>query len=211
MRRLIVEPPLPFDAAAAWATEEELATVRAFAPARAREYLAWRAIVRRATVRDAAIAYDAAGAPVLTNLPLQITVSHCTGRVAVGISDRRCAVDIERIDRNFGRILGRYLTDEEMQLSDDPLFPALGWCAKETLYKYAGVPGCDLRSDLRIDAIDFAPFPDPTALPEGVPAGAAVGTMWAHCEGRAHRAATEGALTLHFYLEDDYAVVFCFG
>ena len=211
MRRLIVEPPLPFDAAAVWATEEELATVRAFAPARAREYLAWRAIVRREIGRDAAIAYNAAGAPLVTNYPYHIAVSHAPGRVAVAIAEAPCALDIERIDRNFGRILPRYLAPDEQALCNDPLFPAIAWCAKETLYKYAGVPGCDLRHDLRIDGIRFpAAEPAAGAWPDGLPPTARCGTLFAHLTGRAARNAAE-ELQLHFYREGEWMVVFLFG
>lgn len=155
MRRLVIEAPLPVGEAARWATPDELAAARTFAPARAQEYLAWRAIVRREVGRDARIGYNAVGAPVLENYPLHLAVSHCRGRVAVGISEARCAVDIERTDRRFGRLLARYLTAEERQLSDHPLFAAIGWCAKETLYKYAGRRGCDLLHDLCIEAVRF--------------------------------------------------------
>lgn len=167
MKRLIVEPPLAFEEAAEWATDDELAAARGFAPARGREYLAWRAIVRREIGRDAAIAYNSAGAPVLANYPLHISVSHCRGRVAdcreqadgaernsghvdeagqigeqvrvaVAISDAPCAVDIESVARDFQRAMPRYLSFSEQQLSAHPLFPAIAWCAKETLFKYAG-------------------------------------------------------------------------
>ena len=153
MRRLFVEEPLPFGEATSWATPEECAAAARFAPARAREYLAWRAIVRREVGRDARIGYNAVGAPVLENYPYLLTVSHGAGRVAVGISERRCAVDIERLDRNFLRILSRYLTPDEQRLSAHPHFPAVAWCAKEVLYKYAGRREADLLRDLRIEEI----------------------------------------------------------
>lgn len=209
MRRLCLEAPMPFDEAAAWATDAELTAARSFAPARAQEFLAWRAIVRRETGRDTAIAYNAAGAPILPHLPLHIAVSHCPGRVAVAISDRPCALDIERVDRNFRRILPRYLSPTEQAISDDPHFPAIAWCAKETLYKYAGVPGCDLLHDLRIDGLRGRQLP-PCDRPEGLPAGIASGTLSAHLAGKAARNATETHLTLHFCRDDAFVTVFLF-
>ena len=136
---LIIEAPWPEGEAAAWATAEERAAAAAFgSERRRREYLTWRALVRRELGRDVHIAYDAVGAPVLENRPEHLSVSHCDGRVAVCLSLRRCAVDIEPVTRNFGRVLSRYMTPEEQALADDPLLPAAVWCAKETLYKYAG-------------------------------------------------------------------------
>ena len=155
---LIIEAPWPEGEAAAWATAEERAAAAAFgSERRRREYLTWRALVRRELGRDVRIAYDAVGAPVLENRPEYLSVSHCDGRVAVCLSLRRCAVDIEPVTRNFGRVLSRYMTPEEQALADDPLLPAAVWCAKETLYKYAGRRELDLLRDLRIAEADLAP------------------------------------------------------
>lgn len=154
---LIIEAPWPEGEAAAWATAEERAAATAFgSERRRREYLTWRALVRRELGRDVRIAYDAVGAPVLENRPEYLSVSHCDGRVAVCLSLRRCAVDIEPVTRNFGRVLSRYMTPEEQALADDPLLPAAVWCAKETLYKYAGRRELDLLRDLRITEADLA-------------------------------------------------------
>ena len=154
---LIIEAPWPEGEAAAWATAEERAAAAAFgSERRRREYLTWRALVRRELGRDVRIAYDAVGAPVLENRPEYLSVSHCDGRVAVCLSLRRCAVDIEPVTRNFGRVLSRYMTPEEQALADDPLLPAAVWCAKGALYTYAGRRELDLLRDLRITEADLA-------------------------------------------------------
>lgn len=217
MKRLFVEPPLPPEEAARWATDDERATARSFGDARKREYLAWRAIVRRTIGRDAIIAYNAVGAPILTNYPFRITVSHCQGRIAVGISDRPCAVDVERVDRNFRHILSRYLTPEEQRLSAHPLFPAIAWCAKETLYKYAGEQKFGLLDDLHIDGISFSdgearpmlhevlscPVDGEPALYQDVASDRCCGTLLAHCTDTAPK-------TLYFYRTEEFMVVFLF-
>ena len=218
MKRLIVEPPLAFDEAAEWATDDERAIAGGFAPARAREYLAWRAVVRREIGRNAAIAYNAAGAPMLTNYPLHLSVSHCrggaadcrkpsdgSGRVAVTISDAPCAVDIEPITRNFRRAMPRYLSPAEQQLSDNPLFPAVAWCAKETLFKYAASTtgrSLDLLRDLHIDRVQFSestPHDTPCGIPENIPCG----TLFAHI-------LNEKPIALRFYEYESFAVVCLF-
>ncbi len=220
MKRLIVEPPLAFEEAAEWATDDELTTARGFAPARGREYLAWRAIVRREIGRDAAIAYNSAGAPILTNYPLHLSVSHCrarvadcgepagdsgridgsgqvdgSGRVAVVLSDAPCAVDIECVARDFQRAMPRYLSTSEQQLSAHPHFPAIAWCAKETLFKYAANTtgrSLDLLRDLHIDRVQF---PDSNST--------SCGTLIA-------RILNEEPVVLHFYEDKGFAVVFLF-
>ncbi len=217
MKRLFVEAPLPIEEAARWATDDERAAAREFGDARKREYLAWRAIVRRTIGRDAIIAYNSVGAPILTNYPFHITVSHCQGRIAVGISDRPCAVDIERIDRNFRRVLSRYLSPKEQRLSAHPLFPAIAWCAKETLYKYTGRQGLDLLNDLHIDRISFSEADARPMLHEMLPCTAdgeptlyrdvasdrCCGTLLAHCTDTAPK-------TLYFYRTEGFIVALLF-
>ncbi|HBV50307.1 MAG TPA: siderophore synthetase phosphopantetheinyl transferase subunit [Alistipes sp.] len=163
MFRLFVERPMSASDAAPWATPDELASAAAFPPARQAEWLSWRAIVRREVCREfgcrpaeIAIAYNETGAPVVEGAAVHAAVSHCRGSVAVGLSDAPCAVDIESLDRNFGRIASRYMTSTEQALSDDPRWPAVVWSAKETLYKYAGRKELDLLCDLRVEQADFS-------------------------------------------------------
>lgn len=157
LRKLIIEPPMSETQARALTTEAEQAEAASFGSARRRrEYLGWRAVVRRELGEATTIGYDAAGAPVVDLPGIHISVAHCAERIAVCISDRRCCVDIEPQSRDFSRAAARYLNDAERTLSDDPLLPAAVWCAKEALYKFAGKPGTDFRRDIRIRHIDFA-------------------------------------------------------
>lgn len=156
IRRLIIEEPMCEQEAAAWATPEELASVEAFAPARRREYLAWRAVVRREMGRDIRIGYNEVGAPVIFDRMAYLSVAHCRERIAVCISDARCAVDIESESRDFSGVVARYMTAAEQRLAADPLLPAAVWCAKEALYKYAGKKKLDLLRDLHVVQADLA-------------------------------------------------------
>lgn len=166
MFRLFLSRPLSLSDAAPWVTPEELAAAAVFPPARQSEWLSWRAVVRRELCRELgcapaeiAIGYNVVGAPAV-EIPLDrrvhAAVSHCKGCVAVGLSDAPCAVDVESLDRRFGRIESRYMTAAERVLSDDPRWPAVVWCAKETLYKYAGRRELNLLSDLLVEPADFA-------------------------------------------------------
>lgn len=166
---LIVSRPLCEREIALWTSPEERAQACGFAPARRSEWLSWRALVRRQLCgttgcdpRRIAIGYDAVGAPRVeiqespTEKSFCVSVSHCGGSIAVALADAPCAVDIETLDRDFGRVAPRYMTCDERALSDDARWPAIVWCAKETLYKFAGRRELDLLHDLRIEAVDFA-------------------------------------------------------
>lgn len=138
-------------------TDDERAAAAAFGSERRRaEYLMWRHVVRREAGADLEIAYDDRGAPFLKNSNLHIGVSHSADFVAVIISPRRCAVDIERLARNFGSAARRYISPSEGQLSQDERLAAALWCSKECLYKYSGRTGLDFLEDIRVEAVDFA-------------------------------------------------------
>lgn len=159
--RLYIEPPQTEEETSAWTTADEASQAAAFRnERRRREFLTWRAIVRRELGRDTRIAYDELGAPSLPDGEAYVAVSHCSGRVAVCLSPNRCAVDIERADRDFSRAAERFLTPDEAALSSDPRWPGLVWCAKETLYKYARRRNLDLLRDLRI--VSVRPSSDPS-------------------------------------------------
>ncbi len=128
---------------------------------RYREGAAWRSFLRSELQKigldeDAkcTIEYDCVGAPRLIGSLLHFSVSHTSTHVAIVVSDRQCAVDIEALARNFARVKGRYISSDEAQLEsgDTPLLPLI-WSAKETLYKISGGEGLDLINDLKIKQI----------------------------------------------------------
>ncbi|MBQ1205070.1 MAG: 4-phosphopantetheinyl transferase family protein, partial [Alistipes sp.] len=83
----------------------------------------------------------------------QLSVSHTKDLLVVALSKDRVGVDIERLDRRYQRILAKYLTAEEQQLSADPHFPAAAWCAKEAIYKWAGIRGLSFE-EVQIQSFD---------------------------------------------------------
>ena len=153
--RCILAPLASPDTLRGQVTDADWAAAAAFPPCRRAEYLTWRAVVYR-ELGAVPIGYDAAGAPVLTGSDCCISVAHCADRIAVCISPKRCAVDIEPASRDFSRAESRYTTPSERALSDDPLWPGIVWCAKEALYKYSGRRELDFRKDLRIESADLA-------------------------------------------------------
>lgn len=154
--KLFVEHTLSEEELAGLVDENELRTAMSFGSARRRrEYLSWRGIVRRQLGADTIIEYAESGAPYAVNRKEHIGVSHSDDMVAVIISDRACAIDIEKTSRDFSRAASRFMTEQERTLNDDPRLPAAVWCAKETLYKYAGRKGLGLLDDIAVRSVDF--------------------------------------------------------
>lgn len=168
---LYIEPPMTPPESARWTTPEERVAAAAFSDRRRTEYLAWRAIVRREMGADVRIGYDATGAPAVDTPHMHIGVAHCPGRIAVCISDRPCAVDIEPENRDFSRVAPRFLTAHERALSPDSLLPGVVWCAKETLYKLSAREGLDLLRDIRITAVNIAAGSVTGRVLDGEPVG----------------------------------------
>lgn len=118
------------------------------------------AIVEAESAADRAMLFrnrrDAGGNIRAARPSFFLAVSHCEGSIAVALADAPCAVDVESLDRDFGRVAPRYMTCDERALSDDARWPAIVWCAKETLYKFAGRRELNLLRDLRIESVDSA-------------------------------------------------------
>ncbi len=133
------------------ATEEELCSVAdVVAPSRRRERLAWRALLRELSPA-AEVEYLPSGKPLLHDFQYKhLSVSHCRDYVAVALSLEPCGVDVERLDRNFGRVRSRYMSEWEALLSTHKDWAAVVWCAKEAMYKMAGREGVDFKRDMQI-------------------------------------------------------------
>lgn len=154
--KLYIEAILPFEQLRGLVSDEDLAAADQLRTLRRKEeFLMWRSLVYR-HLPGAEIRYNAVGAPVVANFPIHLGVSHCPGYVAVALSDRPCAVDIESLSRNFDRIVSRFASLRELSLDGgEYLLPAL-WCGKEALYKYSGRQGVDWIRDLRIESLDWS-------------------------------------------------------
>lgn len=138
------------------ATESDRIAIEGFtAPSRRAERLAWRIMVREELERDIRIDYTEHGIPRITDRQFtHISVSHCADMVMVALAQHPCAVDIERTDRNFAKIVSRYISADELSFAGSNEAMAAVWCAKECLYKLAEERGLDLLHDIRIVAID---------------------------------------------------------
>ena len=156
MVKLIVEavPPV-YLCCDALITAADVASASRFQnDCRRREHLAWRRVVRQELGRTVVIDYNEVGAPVVDTPDTYISISHGGGMVAVAIADEPVGVDIEALDRNFDRVVSRYMSAAEVALSSDKDWAARVWAAKEAIYKLYGKREVDLVEDMRITACD---------------------------------------------------------
>ena len=154
---LHIEPIAPESVLRESADKEDLSLVEGFASEhRRREVLAWRAIVKRELGRGVKISHDENGAPQVDTPETYISVSHSKELVAVMLSDRPCAVDIESTARDFRKVAKHYLTEEEMALAEQYDIFAEMWSAKESLYKYYRKGGLNYLCDVKITGYDGA-------------------------------------------------------
>lgn len=136
------------------AAEDVASAMRFQNEKRRREHLAWRRIVRRELGAKVHIDYNDVGAPVVDAEGRWISVAHGGEYVAVAVADEPVGVDIESLDRDFARVAPRYMTEEEMALSEDERWSCFVWCAKEAMYKLYGRRGVELRGQLRVESFD---------------------------------------------------------
>ena len=156
MVKLIIEPVPPvYLCCDALITASDVASASRFQnDSRRREHLAWRRIVRHELGRKVMIDYNKVGAPVVDVPNTYISVAHGGEMVAVAIANERVGVDIESLDRNFGRIQSRYMTAAEIALTASEDWAARVWAAKEAIYKLYGRREVDLTEDIRITGLD---------------------------------------------------------
>lgn len=83
--------------------------------------------------------YDKYGKPSVKNHGnINISLSHAGDYVACMVADAPCGIDIEKIDRNYKKILTRVFTQEELEAGDSDMFYATLWTLKEAVVKAMG-------------------------------------------------------------------------
>lgn len=117
------------------------------------EFLATRLLLRAVLGSAVEIAYHPTGRPYLSgNSELNVSVSHTDGFVAIALSAQRVGLDIEPMSSRQLRLRERFMAlaewEQAVQFASPEAVAAIGWSAKEALYKLIDVPGTDLLDGL---------------------------------------------------------------
>jgi len=98
------------------------------------------------------IMHDQDGAPFIDGGP-HISISHARHMVAVAVDPcHSIGIDVEQErTAQLRRVADRVLSPDELAIyGAEPHLLTLAWTLKEALYKAAGVPGADWRTDLQL-------------------------------------------------------------
>lgn len=144
--------------------KEEFATLYSFkSEKRKKQWMSYRALIRTIVQTDFIyrIYYDENNKPYLVNPTRAISVSHTDNYSAVLINENVNEIrglDVERLSEKAFRNKNKFLTDEEINLLPiDNLYfySTLFWSAKESVYKKSNIPNIFLKSNIKIENIDF--------------------------------------------------------
>ena len=103
-----------------------------------------------------AIALSPSQKPMLPDGSIQFSFSHSRDFAAVITSEVPVGIDVEAVDEKVCKVSSRFLDSRELEAVPSARrieYLTLCWCAKEAIYKWAGVPGLSFRED-----IDLNPF-----------------------------------------------------
>ena len=140
--------------------EDETKTLATFLHSkRKKEWLATRCLLQHLPVYiNETIRYNKDGKPFLSN-KANISISHSSGYVALIVHEKALVgIDIQTPKTNIKKGSQLFMSPaEQKELGELNSFDKLHiyWCAKEALYKYAGIKELNLYSDLTIDNFSF--------------------------------------------------------
>ena len=115
------------------------------------EYILTRLLLQQID-KKLIISYNQFGAPKL-NDGRKISISHSSDLIAVIISEKKAAVDIEKISNKPLKIIHKFISNNDSIL-DNKMEATLAWSAKEAIYKLHQRGEIDFKKDIIIQKID---------------------------------------------------------
>ena len=103
------------------------------------------------------------GSPFLEDIPLQISISHCSTHVAVAVGGKENSfgIDIENFRSQLCRVKDKFLSEEAQSVWDtDNIMLLHAWTIMEATYKTIRIKGLDIRNDI-------AMMPEGTVFEDG--------------------------------------------
>ncbi|MDQ3071978.1 MAG: 4'-phosphopantetheinyl transferase superfamily protein [Bacteroidota bacterium] len=120
---------------------------------RSMHWLGSRVLLRKMldTAKFIDLQVDEYGKPYITNMDINLSISHSGDRVAIMLSDRKCGIDLQHIEKRIIAISHKFISDHEREDLDEPHLIEkmyVFWCGKEALYKLHGKRKLDFRQNL---------------------------------------------------------------
>lgn len=122
---------------------------------RQQEWLTVKMMLKYIGCNDLKVYYNGNGQPQIKHAHYHhISISHSNQLAGIFLHPSKpVGLDIESLNRNFSGIEKKYLSPAEIELTrQNEKWHCLFWCAKEAVYKIAGIPGIHF-----IDQISVSP------------------------------------------------------
>ncbi|MGQ8337691.1 4'-phosphopantetheinyl transferase family protein [Sunxiuqinia sp. A32] len=121
---------------------------------RKKEWLAVRMLLKHIDCSIIGIAYNEKRQPTITHPDYNyISISH-SGEIAGILVHKsfKVGLDIENLNRDFIRVENKYLSPQEKELTTEiQNGHALFWCAKEAVFKVAGIAGIHFAKQISME------------------------------------------------------------
>ncbi len=120
---------------------------------RQQEWLTVKMMLKHIGCNDLKVYYNDNGQPQIKHLNYQhISISHSNQLAGIFLHPHRAVgLDIESLTRNFSVIEKKYLSSAEIELANqNKKWHCLFWCAKEAVYKIAGIPGIHFADQISV-------------------------------------------------------------
>ena len=120
-------------------------------PKRKLEYICTRLLLKEID-ENLSISYNEFGAPIL-NDNRNISISHSNNLVAIIVSEKKVAIDVEKINDRAYKIKEKFLSNNDIFFENE-INTTLAWSAKETVFKLYQKGNIDFKEDIIIKKID---------------------------------------------------------
>ena len=120
-------------------------------PKRKLEYICTRLLLKEID-ENLNISYNEFGAPIL-NDNRNISISHSNNLAAIIVSEKKVAIDLEKINDRAHKIKEKFLSNNDIFFENE-INTTLAWSAKETVFKLHQKGNIDFKEDVIIQKID---------------------------------------------------------
>lgn len=120
------------------------------------EWLAIRLMLIHIGFEDVNIEYNDHGQPYISHPDYKyISISHSDSLAGILLHQEvKVGLDIESFDRHFIHVERKYLSPAELEMAQkEKKRHCLFWCAKEAVYKTAGIPGIHFVDQIELESV----------------------------------------------------------
>jgi 4'-phosphopantetheinyl transferase len=150
----ITEPLHQLESSYTLSVKEVLELEQISSERRKKEFFIVRILLKELLGFAPEIFYEKTGKPKLSNSNLNISISHSADLLTVFISEKNIGADVEKTDRNIGKIVPRFMHPSEIEFvekfKDKQHLGIILWSAKEAIFKCCLEQGIQFNREIII-------------------------------------------------------------